>query len=83
MAYYQLEPFGMEADNWRMGKICATIANCHVKKGAKTFRPEDFMPSSKEPQEQTWEQQLKFCQMLEKAFKNDNAKAKKSKAGKK
>lgn len=29
---------------WRMGQVCATIVNIKLKKGAKPFDPEAFIP---------------------------------------
>jgi hypothetical protein len=68
MAYEQIEPFGQSMENWRMAMICCTIANCHRGKNDKVFKVEDFMPSS-EKHEQTWEDHLKLCKVLEAAFK--------------
>jgi len=43
MAYFSLEPFGYELDNYRTGVIAATIANTTpgIK---KTYKPSDFFP---------------------------------------
>jgi hypothetical protein len=53
MAYYQLEPFGVERDDLRSGIIAATIANSNrdPKKQKKPFTPEDFMlkPAKESP----------------------------------
>ena len=42
-AFYALEPWGWDAQNWRMGVVAATVANYsgHAKKALK---PSDFMP---------------------------------------
>lgn len=44
IAYYELQPFGLE--NWNAGVIASTIANVHrdIKKKKKPFTPSDFMP---------------------------------------
>lgn len=45
-AFYGLEPFGFDAENWRMGMVCSTAANAAgPKKGGKAWRVEDFVPS--------------------------------------
>jgi hypothetical protein len=44
IAYYRLEPWGYEADNWRAGMIASVIANANRKKGKKAYKPTDFMP---------------------------------------
>lgn len=46
--FYALEPFGFDAENWRMGMVCATAANAAgPKKGGKAWRVEDFVPARK------------------------------------
>lgn len=42
--YYRLEPFGEERADLRAGIVASTIANCHVGKRGKAFKPSDFMP---------------------------------------
>lgn len=46
MAYYHLEPFGFHANFLQAGIIASTIANANRKKGAKPFKPNDFIPKS-------------------------------------
>ena len=41
-AFYQIEPWGYHADNWRMGMACATAANVAGRK--KPLKPSDFYP---------------------------------------
>ena len=45
-AFYQLEPWGFEADNWRAALVCTTTANFsgNVKKPLKVS---DFLPGHK------------------------------------
>jgi len=43
MAYYELEPFGPQRDNWHAGIVAALLANIHRAKGAKAMSPADFM----------------------------------------
>ena len=45
MAYAQLEPFGEERDDLRMGIVASTIANVNRGKDKKPYKPSDFMPS--------------------------------------
>ena len=44
-AFYQLEPWGYEMENWRMGVVAATTANSAGRK--KPLKPADFMPKQK------------------------------------
>ena len=49
-AYYSLRPFGEQSADLRMGIVTATIANVNRgPKSAKVFKPMDFMPFVKEP----------------------------------
>ena len=41
-AFYSLEPWGYEMQNWRMGVVAATTANAAGRK--KPLKPTDFMP---------------------------------------
>lgn len=45
IAYYSLEPFGQEAENWRTAQILAMLWNINSKKKKS---PEDFMPKGPE-----------------------------------
>lgn len=42
-AFYALEPWGSEVDNWRMGVLAATTANFSGR-SKKSLKPSDFMP---------------------------------------
>lgn len=45
-AFYGLEPWGCEIDNWRMGMIAATVVNATPRgPRAKAFKPGDFYRS--------------------------------------
>lgn len=48
-AFYGLEPWGWEADNWRAGMIASVVANTvrDSKKRRKPFQPADFMPKER------------------------------------
>lgn len=45
-AFYTLEPWGYEMENWRVALIAAMVANTvrNPKKKRKAYQPEDFMP---------------------------------------
>jgi hypothetical protein len=43
MAFYNLEPFGDERDDLRMGILASTIANGFTQ-GRGNFTPDDFKP---------------------------------------
>ena len=45
MAFERLEPFGSLHHEMMAGRICATLANLHLNKGAQALTPADFMPS--------------------------------------
>ena len=47
-AFFLLEPWGSEVDAYRIGQVCATIANwagMRIKEGHPPMTPMDFMPS--------------------------------------
>jgi hypothetical protein len=47
-AFFQLEPFGFEVENWRMGMVASTVANAAgPKRNGKSWRVEDFVPARK------------------------------------
>jgi hypothetical protein len=48
-AYYQVEPFGPWRDDLRAGVQTALIANAIRPKGAKEYKPADFVLVFKEP----------------------------------
>lgn len=43
MAFYELEPFGEERDDLRMGILASTVANIGTQ-GRQHFTPADFRP---------------------------------------
>lgn len=53
--YYQLEPFGEERDDYRIGTLTALTANINrdPKRQVTPFTPYDFMPYMKRPDELT------------------------------
>ena len=44
-AFYSLEPWGFDSDNWRMGVIGATVAN-YSGRVKKAVKPSDFFPKA-------------------------------------
>ena len=52
IAYYAMEPWGVETEDLRTGIIASTIANVNrdPKKQKKPFKPQDFMPKWEKPQ---------------------------------
>lgn len=50
MAFYVLEPWGWDMENWRSGLVASTFANAYrnPKKHKKPFDVEDFMPKEVE-----------------------------------
>ena len=44
MAYERLEPFGPLADEFRLGQVCATMANIKRTKDTAPFEASQFMP---------------------------------------
>ena len=63
MAFFSLEPWGTEVEDWRAALVASVIANVNrdPKKG-KVFQPTDFMPRYERPsvEEQSWEQQARL-----------------------
>lgn len=45
-AFYEIEPWGWHADNWRMSVLASTTANFSGR-AKKHVKPSDFLPSSK------------------------------------
>ena len=52
MAYYAIEPFGEQRDDYRAGLIAATVANCAgAGKKGKALQPTDFIPIYTQPKQ--------------------------------
>ncbi len=74
MAFYQLEPWGTETEDWRAGLISSTIANANrdQKRRRKPYEPQDFMPRRDivvvKREEQTWEEQAHIIEMWARMF---------------
>lgn len=41
--FYRRRPWGEVRADWRIGNLCALLANIHRAKGASTFAARDFM----------------------------------------
>lgn len=72
MAFFSLEPWGCEVDDWRFGMLASVIANANrdPKRQRKPFRPQDFIPQRERTasEEQTWEEQARILEMWARAF---------------
>jgi len=69
MAFFSLEPWGTEVEDWRAAMIAATVANGYrdPKRRRKPYEPKDFMPQ-RGPlvvKEQTVEEQEAILRMFE------------------
>lgn len=66
IAYYRVEPWGIEPADLRAGIISSTIANVNrdAKKKRRPYTPTDFIPKwgGKQPLEQTPEQQRQIIE---------------------
>lgn len=63
IAFWQLEPWGEEREDYRSALICAVLANVWRPKGSRDYRPEDFMPKFV-PVEQSPEEQLRQVEIM-------------------
>lgn len=72
MAFFSLEPWGTDADDWRFGMLASVVANVNrdPKRRRKPYAPQDFMPRRNQTaqQEQTWEEQARILEMWARAF---------------
>lgn len=65
MAYFQLEPFGVEVDMLGHAITAATIANANRAKGHKAYTPADFMPDfEKEHRTQSTDEMIQFAEYM-------------------
>jgi len=66
---YLLETYEAERElkDFRVGIVASTIANCNRKKGAKAFKPIDFMPKYGQ-QTQSPDQMMLMAKTLNAAF---------------
>jgi len=66
-AYYGIEPFGEERSDLRAGIVAATTANAFRGKGAKPFKPQDFMPGFG-AKKQDWREMLETVRAINAAL---------------
>jgi hypothetical protein len=62
-AFYQLEPWGYEIANWRMGVIGSTVAN-YSGRLKKPVKPSDFLP--RKPRKKTPKEMREMWKQAEK-----------------
>ena len=46
--HYQRDPWGESRGDWRVGNLCALIANMMSRRGARHLAAKDFMPQFRE-----------------------------------
>lgn len=65
MAFYSLEPFGEYKADWRIGQLCALMANLFraKKKDGSIYKTADFMPEGVEAKP-GWQQMLSQIEAL-------------------
>ncbi|MBX7237669.1 MAG: DUF4035 domain-containing protein [Caldilineales bacterium] len=63
IAYYNLEPFGLERFDLHAGIVASTIANVNRERNREPYSPLDFMPFQPRPQ-QSWQDQLALVEQL-------------------
>ena len=62
MAFYELEPFGWQADFMGHAQTATVVANAHRDPDTTPFKVEDFMP--REPEAQTADQMKQVAMMF-------------------
>jgi hypothetical protein len=62
-AFYSLEPWGYEADTWRMAVIASTSAN-YSGRVKKPLKPSDFIPSPRKTRRQTPDEMLNVAKKM-------------------
>lgn len=69
IAYAEIDPFGEWRSDLRAGIVASTVANTarDPKRRHKAYAAADFMPTF-ERKEQSWEDQLSYVEMLNRAF---------------
>ena len=72
MAFFSLEPWGCETEDWRFGMLASVIANANrdPKRRRRPYEPKDFMPQRRtQPAEsQTSEEQAQILEAWMRAF---------------
>lgn len=72
MAFFSLEPWGCEVEDWRFGMLASVVANANrdAKKRRQPYEPQDFMPKRSKCEEQSWEEQARILEMWAKALES-------------
>ena len=73
-AFYSLEPWGFQADAWRMGVVASTVAN-YSGRVKKPLKPSDFMPGEKRSRRRPLsdeETMARLAKEIEQARKHDD-----------
>ncbi|MER3438632.1 MAG: hypothetical protein C4346_14170 [Chloroflexota bacterium] len=77
MAFFTLEPWGTEVEDWRFGMVASVIANVNrdPKRRRRPFEPREFMPERrrKKQETQTPEEQARILEMWANAFDTGRA----------
>ena len=70
MAFFSLEPWGADIEDWRFAMLASVIANVNrdPKKRKKPYKPSDFMPRREPAEEQSWEEQARILELWTRAF---------------
>lgn len=69
-AFYELEPWGFHADNWRMSVIASTTAN-YSGNVRKALKPSDFLPSRSKKHPERRQTPEEMQQVLRSMARND------------
>ena len=69
-AFYSLEPWGYEADTWRMAVLASTTAN-YSGRVKKPLKPSDFIPSPKRPAKARRQSSDEMLNVAKKMVQND------------
>jgi hypothetical protein len=70
-AFYDLEPWGFQADAWRSGVVAATVANYSGRTRTRAdAKPRDFMPKRKGERRQKVQSPGEIQRVLESVSKN-------------
>lgn len=64
MAFFQVEPFGVDVEMYGPAIVAATIANVNRSKNQKAYSPEDFMPKWQRLGDQGVNHQIQIAEMF-------------------
>ena len=64
MIFYQLEPFGTQANFLGHAITASTVANANRGKNQQAYEAEDFMPKFKVDKEQSTEEMIAFASYM-------------------